>query len=421
MQRLRWADFGRARAVSDFHQTGLITTLHRLGAPKLAWLEAELKRHARHHPVTLVLPCLASEVSGPALAQIRDVLASVDYLQSIVVSVSGSALADEFRAVCRFFAPLPQALCVWGSGPTIGELLEGLGATGLNPGGDGKGRAVWIGAGYALARAESAALAFHDCDVLTYDRELLARLCLPVVHPQLDYEFCKGYYGRATDRLHGRVSRLFVTPLLRSLVRTLGRLPLLEFLESFRYPLSGEFALKTDLARQMRVPSDWGVEIGLLAEVFRNASPKRVCQVELCDLYDHRHRELAPGESAQGLYRMVVDIAASLIRQLASVGVQFDAGFLNTVGATYLREAQDMVMAYADVALMNGLRFDQHEEERAVETFASGLRAAGFAFVQDPARVPMIPNWHRVLSARPEFLAELRWAVEQDQRAHTPA
>ena len=36
-------------------------------------------------------------------------------------------------------------------------------------------------------------------------------------------------------------------------------------------------------------------------------------------------------------------------------------------------------------------------------------------FVQDPARVPMIPNWHRVLSARSEFLADLRHAVDLDR------
>jgi glucosyl-3-phosphoglycerate synthase len=401
--------------MSDFHQSGMIRTLHRLGEQKLAWLEGELKRHARHRPVSLVLPCLYSEVGGPALSQILEALQATDYLRTVVVSVSGSAEREDFERVQRFFAPLPSAICVWGSGPTVGELLSGLQASGLDAGADGKGRAVWIGAGYAIARGESLALAFHDCDVLTYDRELLARLCLPLVHPNLDYEFCKGYYGRATTRLHGRVTRLFVTPLLRSLIRTLGRLPLLEFLESFRYPLSGEFAIKADLARQVRVPSDWGLEIGLMAEIFRNVSPQRVCQAELCESYDHRHREVLPGDATQGLYRMVVDIATSLIRNLASVGVQFDAGFLNTVGATYLREAQDMVSAYADVALINGLRFDQHDEEVLVETFASGLRAAGLAFVQDPARVPMIPNWHRVLSARSEFLADLREAVELDR------
>ena len=37
-------------------------------------------------------------------------------------------------------------------------------------------------------------LAIHDCDIVTYDRSLLARLLYPVAHPQFNYEFCKGYY-----------------------------------------------------------------------------------------------------------------------------------------------------------------------------------------------------------------------------------
>jgi len=208
-----------------------------------------------------------------------------------------------------------------------------------------------------------------------------------------------------------------VSPLIRSLKQTLGSLPLLEFLGAFRYPLAGEFAMKTALARQVRVPSDWGLEIGLLAEVLRNVAPQRVCQVELCDDYEHRHRELSPEDPSQGLHRMVIDIATSLFRNLASVGVQFDAGFLNTAGATYLREAQDTVGSYADEALINGLFFDQHDEEVMVETFAAGLRAAGFAFVRDPMRAPLIPNWHRVIAAQTDFLTDLCYAVELDRRA----
>jgi glucosyl-3-phosphoglycerate synthase len=298
----------------------------------------------------------------------------------------------------------------------VEELLDGLRKHGLEVGRDAKGRAVWIGTGYALGGGDVDGLVYHDCDVLTYDRELLARLCFPVVHPALDYEFCKGYYGRATTRLHGRVTRLFVTPLLRSLGRTLGPLPLLEFLDSFRYPLAGEFAMRTTLARQVRVPNDWGLEIGMLAEVARNCSPQRVCQVELCDNYDHKHQELSPDDPTRGLHRMVIDIATSLFRNLASVGVQFDAGFLNTLSAAYLRAAQDTVGRFADLARINGLEFDLHDEERMVETFTGALRAAGLGFVRDPRNAPMIPNWQRVTSAAPGFLADLRYATELDGR-----
>ncbi len=402
--------------MSDFHQTGLVTTLHRLGRPSLDRLEAELKHFARERPIALVLPCLYTEIEGSALTGIVDVLRRVPYLQQIIVSVSGSAAQADFKAVQKFFASVPEAVCVWGGGPTVGELLARLSDNGLPPGPDGKGRAVWIGAGYALSGGVAQALVFHDCDVVTYQAEFLARLCFPVVHPNLDYDYCKGYYGRATDRLHGRVTRLLVTPLVRSLKQTLGSLPLLEFIDSFRYPLAGEFALKTDLARQIRIPNDWGLEVGLMAEVLRNASPHRVCQVELCDNYDHKHQELSPDDPSRGLHRMVIDIATSLFQNLAGVGVQFDAGFLNTLGAAYLRQAQDSVSAYADEALINGLHFDQHGEELMVETFTAGLRAAGLAFVRDPMRSPLIPNWHRVIAAFPEFLADLRYAVELDRR-----
>ena len=379
-------------------------------------MEAELKHFARDRPMALVLPCLHTEIRGPALQAIIEVLRAVPYLQRVIVSVSGTQDGAEFQAVRRFFSSVPEVVCAWGSGPNVGDLLGRLHESGLVAGPDGKGRAVWIGTGYALARGDCAGVAYHDCDVLTYDREFLARLCFPVIHPNLDYDFCKGYYGRATERLHGRVTRLFVTPLLRSLGSTLGSLPLLEFLAAFRYPLAGEFAMKTALARQIRIPSDWGLEVGTLAEVLRKVSPKRVCQVELCDNYDHRHQDLSPDDPSRGLHRMVIDIATSLFHNLASVGVQFDAGFLNTLSVAYLREAQDTVSAYADEALINGLRFDQHDEEVTVETFAHGLRAAGLAFVRDPMRAPLIPNWHRVIAALPEFLTDLHYAVELDSR-----
>ena len=128
---------------------------------------------------------------------------------------------------------------------------------------------------------------------------------------------------------------------------------------------------------------------------------------------------LSEGDASQGLHRMVIDIAASLIRNLASYGVEFDAGFLNTLIAAYLRTAQDAIARYSDDALLNDLIFDRHEEELAVETFASALRTAGLGFVRDPMGAPQIPNWSRVTSALPELLDELRDAVEQDA-ADTP-
>jgi len=79
-----------------------------------------------------------------------------------------------------------------------------------------------------------------------------------------------------------------------------------------------------------------------------------------------------------------------------------------------VRLAQDAVSRYNDDAALNGLEFDRHEEELAVETFSNALRVAGLSFVRDPMGAPQIPNWNRVTSALPGFLQDLRETVEAD-------
>jgi len=407
--------------MADFHQTGVVTTLHRLGTPDLARLETALLASRSARPIALVLPCLYGELRDVALKGIIEVLKQVPYLRQIVVSVSGTRSREEFDELRAAFDGVrgftgESPTFVWNSGPRIQELYGRLREAALDAGVDGKGRSTWMAYGYVLATDVSRVIALHDCDIRDYRRELLARLCFPTAHPQLDYEFAKGYYGRATDRLYGRVTRLFMNPLLRALKSVLGPLPPLEYLESFRYPLAGECSMTTDLARINRIPGDWGLEVGVLAEVYRNCALKRICQVELVDNYDHKHQELSEADPTRGLHRMVVDIASSLIRNLASYGVDFSSGFLNTLIATYVRTAQDAIGSYSDDAALNGLSFDRHEEEVAVETFSRALRVAGLGFVRDPMGTPPIPNWNRVTSALPEFLEELAAAVAADAR-----
>jgi glucosyl-3-phosphoglycerate synthase len=407
--------------MADFHQTGVISTLHRLGRTDLDRLERELRGHARVRPIALVLPCLYSELHDGPLKTLIDELTRVTYLAQVVVSVAGTDRPSEFNEMRDAFAPVRTrsggpATMLWEGGPRLQELYAELGDEGLAAGGPGKGRGVWLAFGYVLAADQARVIAVHDCDIRDYDRELLARLCFPLANRNMNYEFAKGYYARVTDRLYGRVTRLFMTPLLRAMKSVLGPNPLLEFLDSFRFPLAGECAMTTELARSIRIPSDWGLEVGMLSEVFRNSAAKRVCQVELIENYDHKHRELSESDAGAGLHRMVADIGASLIRNLASYGVEFDAGFLNTLTAAYVRMAQDAVARYHDDASLNGIDFDRHEEEQAVEVFSRALRHSGLDFVRDPMGAPQIPNWNRVTAALPRFLQDLREAVEADSR-----
>jgi glucosyl-3-phosphoglycerate synthase len=405
--------------MADFHQAGVITSLHRLGDPDLARLERELVEYTEERPVALVLPSLYSELHGPALKRIVEELSRVPYLTQCVLSLSGEADFEQFQEMRALFEAVrtkdgESATVIWNQGPRIQALFRRLREEGLDPGAEGKGRANWIAYGYVLATHRARVVATHDCDILDYRRELLARLVFPTANPNMSYEFAKGYYSRVSDRMHGRVTRLFMTPLIRSMKSVLGAVPLLDYLESFRYPLAGECSMTIELVRANRIPADWGLEVGVLAEVYRNCSLKRICQVELVENYDHKHQDLSELDANAGLHRMVRDIAASLIRNLASYGVEFDSGFLNTMIAAYVRTAQDAIARYSDDAKLNGLIFDRHEEEVAVETFSGALRAAGLDFVRDPMGSPQIPNWSRVLSAMPDFLNDLAVAVDAD-------
>lgn len=402
--------------MGDFHQTGVITTLHRLGPHNLERLEQELTAFCRVFPVALVLPSLYSELEGAALPRIVDELKRAHYVREIVVSLD-RANEEEFRHAKRFFSSLPQCVTViWNSGPRIQALLKLLEQHDVETGQPGKGRSCWISYGYILAKGECEAIVQHDCDILTYDRELLARLCYPIVAPSLRYEYCKGYYARVTDRLHGRVTRLFISPLIRSLQKLLGAHPLLVFLDSFRYPLAGEFGMVVDLARINRVPGDWGLEIGALAETYRNCTVRRICQSELCDSYEHKHQELSPDDPQKGLMKMATDIAKSLFRNLAIEGAVLDDAMFKTLAVAYLRAAQDTIKKYEDDAAINGFYFDRHAERLAVEAFTRAIKLSAEEYLADPVGIPLISNWVRPTAAIPDFFDQLLEAVEADTR-----
>lgn len=405
--------------MSDFYQTGVISTLHRLVSPevdRVERLEAALKRYGRTLPVGLLLPCLYSELDTPAMPAILEELKKVKYLREIVVAL-GRADRSEFERAREFFSGLPtEKRILWIESPRIEPLFRELEDQGIPTGSPGKGRSVWISLGYLIANEKSKVIALHDCDILTYGRELLARLCYPVSNPTLGYEYAKGYYARYSDQFHGRVTRLFLTPLVRTLLKLVGYQPYLVFLDSFRYPLAGEFALTADLARNVRIPSDWGLEVGFLGEVFRNCNIRHVCEVDLCDRYDHKHQSLSAEDPQSGLMRMAIDITKSLLRTLAAEGIILSEGFLRTVQIAYLRMAQDTIKKFSDDAAINGLTFDRHAESSAVEAYAKAIDIAGKAVLDDPLGNAYIPNWNRVTSAIPDFLDRLRSAVEADNQ-----
>jgi glucosyl-3-phosphoglycerate synthase len=401
--------------MGDFYQNGTVTTLHNLRKRPYEELERKLLHFSKRRPMSLILPSLYSELEGPALSGIIDELSKVPYLEEIIIGLD-KATVEEFKKAKVYFSRLPQHhRILWNDGPRLRGLDKLLIDEGIAPREMGKGRNAWYCFGYFNASARSEAVALHDCDIVTYSRHLLARLFYPVVDPTFNYKFCKGYYYRADDhKLNGRVVRLLVTPLLRTLRKFFGNEMFIEYLDSFRYPLAGEFSMRADVTKTIRIPSDWSLEIGILSEIMRTNAIGRICQVDIADRYDHKHQVLSEEDPSTGLSKMSIEISRAIFAKLATNGAVFSKGLVRSIKATYYRVALDFLDQYWADAVLNGMTLDRHQEEQTVDLFAANVYHAGLMFLDNPMQIPTIPSWKRVISAIPDFYGRLLEAVELD-------
>ena len=365
--------------------------------------------------MALILPCLFSELEGSALDHIVEELSQVKYLNQIIIGLDRANKA-QFEYAKKYFARLPQEhKILWNDGPRMKAVHECLQKEELAPSERGKGCNVWYCMGYFLSSGSAKIVALHDCDILTYEKGLVAKLLYPLANPQFDFKFCKGYYYRqANNKLNGRVMRLLVSPLVRSLQKLFRDSSFLDYIDSFRYPLSGEFSMAADVVNNVRIPYDWGLEIGILDDVYRNYHVNKICQVDIANAYDHKHQEFSFQDPEKGLSRMSIDICKVFFRKMAANGQIFSQEIFRTIKATYYRTALNYLKRYYSDAIMNGLTLDRHSEEKAVELFAQSIIHAGDAFLQNPQLRPVIPSWNRVMSADTNMLQKICSAVEAD-------
>ncbi len=403
--------------MGDFSQNGIVSTLHDFKTRSTDEIENELLEFSKERKMELILPCLYSELEGEALPKIVSEISKTKYLNHIIIGLD-KANETQAKDAWKFFKKLKTDFTIlWNDGPKLKKLDEELKNKNLAPNQPGKGRNVWYCIGMSIARDTARSVALHDCDIKTYDRRMLAKLFYPVVNPVFNFEFCKGYYPRiANKKMNGRVARLLVAPLLIALEKTIGNSGYLQFMKSFKYPLSGEFSFRRNVLPELRISSDWGIEVGVLSEMQRNFSPNNICQVDLADAYDHKHQDLSLNDETKGLSKMSIDIIKTFIKKLATQGNSFSRETFRSLKATYYRSALDMIDIYRSDATMNGLKFDSHTEEEAVELFAINIMKAGDDFYVNPMDTPFIPTWSRVKSAIPDFLTKLKKAVSEDNK-----
>ncbi len=193
----------------------------------------------------------------------------------------------------------------------------------------------------------------------------------------------------------------------------MGSQPLLTFLDRFRYPLAGEFAMARDLAWINRIPGDWGLEIGVLAEVHRNCALRRICQVDIADAYEHTHQRCPRTTRKAACPRCAWTsrrrCSATWPARSRPVGehAQDSAGDLSA-GSPEGHQPLPKRRGY------HSLKFDRHEERTALEVFLKDIKLATDRLLEDPLGVPMISNWSRVTAAVPDIFGRLIEAVEED-------
>jgi glucosyl-3-phosphoglycerate synthase len=395
--------------MADFYINKL-PTFSLLHGEKTFSMEEKLMEESAKIPMGVLIPALYSDLSGVAMHAIIRHLADMEFIRQVYICLD-QATEEEYKSAIEITRPLgSKGVLIWNDSPKVRRVMNEIEKE-LFVGLRGKGNSVWTGLGYVIARGDVSALAFHDADIITYDKDFLIRLLFPIVH--LKYQFSKGYYIRYNDRLYGRVSRLFYFPFIRALKDIFGSTEFIDYMGDFRYPLSGEFATFLSQARMLQFPCDWGIEIGILGEIFRNMRVNRICQVEITDRYDHKHQRVGTSPE-KGLYKMASDIARTFFTFLASNGRIMGQDTFNSIRLAYLKNAREITGIYESYADMYSHRisYDLHDELKTVELFAHGIDHATKLFYNNPKGSAMIPDWKRVESAVEGVLKKLVQAVE---------
>ncbi len=401
----------------DFLQNELFVTLHDFDPGKDGTEKSLLERLPADERTAVLIPALYSEFQRSAMPRIIAELSQCPYLHSVIVAFHGETkeqYIDAYRRLCT----LPQTvLPMWCNGPRVMRLFEQLKE---KPNGvdiihfpDGKGLSVWKALGIATLLVDYICL--HDADILTFERTYPAQLLFPLLE-NYGITYSKAYYARLHQRhFMGRVVRLWVFPLLSALQEMHPGSRLLRFLRGFRYPLSGGFAMTSDMVMNLQIPAHWGLEMGLLAEVYRNVVPQRVSQVDL-GFFDHKHQKVGSSDN-EGLRKMCRDIVLVLLAALQrEEHIIVTSEYLATLEELYEATAKRLVHSYAIDASFNGLPHERAAEEALVDRFLEVLENFHREFATGSLKLlrKSLPNWRRINAIDITFRKQLLEAVYAD-------
>lgn len=261
-----------------------VHTFHHRDFPVARLLAAKDDRR-----VSLVLPARdeAATVGGIVSRVRADLVDSVQLVDEVIVIDSGSVDATA-RVAADAGATVVDACELF---PELGPAL-------------GKGDAMWR----SLAAAKGDVIAWVDADIADFDSRMVTGVLGPVLADP-GVVLAKGFYrrpiveadGSVTPSGGGRVTELVARPLLSLLFPDLA---------AFVQPLAGEYAVRRDAVESVPFAVGYGVEAGLLVDLWRRHGLHALAQVDLEERV-HRNRPL------HQLGRTAFEVQHALLRRAA--------------------------------------------------------------------------------------------------------
>ena len=207
----------------------------------------------------------------------------------------------------------------------------------------GKGDAMWR----SLSVARGDIIMFADADTTDFREHYVYGTLGPLLaDPAI--QFCKAAYRRPFTQGEksladggGRVTELMAKPLLNLFYPELA---------GFVQPLAGEFAARRELFNKVPFFTGYGVEIGMMIDVFAEVGLAGMAQVDL-GTRQNRHQPLA------SLTRMSSVVLRTVAMREGLVQRELDG---NEPGLWELRQPETYLHA---VATEDGLRLDEHLNE----------------------------------------------------------
>jgi glucosyl-3-phosphoglycerate synthase len=170
----------------------------------------------------------------------------------------------------------------------------------------GKGDAMWR----VLGALQSELVCFLDADVEGFQAHYASGLLGPLVCER-GVSFVKAFYERPFVHAEtevpaggGRVNHLLARPALALFYPELA---------GVRQPLAGEVAARRELLEQIPFTTGYGVEVGMLIDVWRRLGLDAIAQV---DLGVHRNRS----QPLAALAPMAATVLATIVRRVAQEG-----------------------------------------------------------------------------------------------------